>query len=83
MSIDKAATIVAALAAPLLALAVDQHWLSALTATDLGAIVAAFIGALHVNNDAARAALRAQDSAASAARSGDPGAGVAPSASDL
>ena len=46
-AIDRAVTFLAALAAPVLTLSVDQHWLSAIAATDAGAIVAAAVGAYH------------------------------------
>ena len=58
ISVDKIATCVAAVAAPLIAFAIDQHWVSAVQGADLGAVIAAAIGALHVNNDKAKVALR-------------------------
>lgn len=46
-TIDRAISLGAAVAAPVLTLCVDQHWLSAMSATDVGAIVAAAVGAYH------------------------------------
>lgn len=45
--IDRAVAFGAAVSAPVLTLLVDQHVLSALTATDVGAVVAAAVGAYH------------------------------------
>lgn len=56
MKLDRLVTLGAAIAAPVLGLCVDQHWLSAIAATDLGAVVATFVAAYHLPNDAARAA---------------------------
>jgi tetrahydromethanopterin S-methyltransferase subunit E len=66
IKLDRAVTLGAAVAAPVLALLVDEHVLSALQATDLGAIVATFVGAYHLPNDAARA--NAESPAVSPAR---------------
>ena len=44
---DKAVVFTAAVSAPILTLLVDQHVLSALAATDAGAVVAAAVGAYH------------------------------------
>lgn len=54
---DKIVALVAALAAPVLTFLIDEKLLSALQATDIGAILVAAIAAYHVNNDAARASL--------------------------
>jgi hypothetical protein len=59
MSIDKTFTLLGAIAAPVLTFTVDQHWLSAVQATDIGAIIVALIAGLHLNNDQAKAALAA------------------------
>jgi hypothetical protein len=56
VKLDRVVTLAAAVAAPILGLCVDQHWLSPIAATDLGAIVATFVAAYHLPNDAARAA---------------------------
>ena len=57
MNLDRVVSIAAALAAPVIVLLVDQHLLSSAVATDVAAIVATAVGAYHVNNDSARAAL--------------------------
>lgn len=66
MKLDKIVSIVAALAAPVIVLLVDQHLLSTTIATDVAAIVATAVGAYHVPNDAARAAMAANPDVASA-----------------
>ena len=57
MNLDRVVSIGAALAAPVIVLLVDQHLLSSAVATDVAAIVATAVGAYHVNNDKARAAI--------------------------
>lgn len=44
---DRVVTFIAAISAPLLTLLVDQHVVTALAATDIGAIVAAAVGSYH------------------------------------
>ena len=66
MNLDRVVSIGAALAAPVIVLLVDQHLLSSAVATDVAAIVATAVGAYHVNNDSARAALAVAPDLASA-----------------
>lgn len=46
-TIDRGLALAASVAAPVLTFAVDQHWITAMTATDLGAILAALVGGYH------------------------------------
>lgn len=57
LSANKVAALVGAVAAPFLTLLVDQHVLTPLLATDVGAVVFTAVAFLHINNDEANAAL--------------------------
>lgn len=46
-SVDRAVTIVASVAAPVLSLLVHEHVLSSLAATDIGSIVATAVASFH------------------------------------
>lgn len=59
MKLDRIVVVLAALVAPALAVCVANGWLSAHDAETAGGIVAALVGAYHVPNDTARAALAA------------------------
>lgn len=59
MSRDRLVTILAACAVPLIAVGIDVHFITAAVGADIGAVIAAFVGAYHLPNDAARAALSA------------------------
>lgn len=57
LSTNKLAAFVGAVAAPCLTLLVDQHALTPLLATDVGAVIFTAVAFLHINNDEARAAI--------------------------
>lgn len=82
LSANKTAAFVAAVAAPLLTLLVDQEVVTAMLATDLGTVIATAVVFLHVNNDEAAAALGAikqpATPSAPAAAAPTPAAPVAP-----
>lgn len=46
-AVDKAVTVLAAIATPVLGLLVDQHVITPLTSLDIGSILAAAVGAYH------------------------------------
>lgn len=55
---DKVVTFAAAVSAPVLTLLADQHVISLGLSVDLGAVVAAAVGAYHLPSDSARQAMR-------------------------
>lgn len=59
--LDKFVAIAGGVSAPVLTLLVDENVLSAVTATDVGAIVAALLLGYHLQNDKARTAIAVAD----------------------